>query len=102
MHASNAATLPDPEATVTQKGQITIPKEIRQRLGLKPRDRVRFHVVEGGVTLARAGASVVERTAGVVTPLNRPEDFRALREAFEEGVAGEVIESMNREAGKRK
>lgn len=100
MHASNAG-LPELESTVTQKGQVTIPKEIRQRLGLKPRDRVRFHVQEGAVTLARASASVVERTAGAVTPLHGPEDLEALREGFEEGVAQEVIESMSREPGGR-
>jgi AbrB family looped-hinge helix DNA binding protein len=28
------------ETTLTQKGQVTIPREICSRLGLKPRDRV--------------------------------------------------------------
>lgn len=30
------------EATVTSKGQITIPKKIRERLGLKPGAKVTF------------------------------------------------------------
>ncbi|NIQ06085.1 MAG: AbrB/MazE/SpoVT family DNA-binding domain-containing protein [Candidatus Korarchaeota archaeon] len=30
------------EATVTSKGQITIPKKIRERLGLKPGTKVTF------------------------------------------------------------
>jgi len=34
------------EAKVTSKGQITVPKDVRLRLGLKPGDRVRF-IVEG-------------------------------------------------------
>jgi AbrB family looped-hinge helix DNA binding protein len=29
-------------ATMTSKGQLTIPKEIRERLGLKPGDKVDF------------------------------------------------------------
>lgn len=29
-------------ATITSKGQLTVPKEIRDRLGLKPGDRVEF------------------------------------------------------------
>ena len=35
-------------ATMTSKGQITIPKEIRDRLGLKTGDKVVFHLLEGG------------------------------------------------------
>ena len=31
-----------PRSTVTSKGQITIPKEIRDQMGLKPGDRVDF------------------------------------------------------------
>jgi len=32
---------------VTRKGQVTIPKDIRERLGIKPGSSVRFGVVEG-------------------------------------------------------
>lgn len=32
--------------SVTSKGQVTIPVEIREKLGIKPHDRVRF-VIEG-------------------------------------------------------
>ena len=48
-------------ATVTSKGQITIPKEIRDRLGLSPGDGLEFVVdAEGnlvGKPLRRSGAS---------------------------------------------
>ena len=33
--------------TVTQKGQVTIPKDIREKLGIKPGNSVRFRVIEG-------------------------------------------------------
>ena len=33
--------------TVTQKGQVTIPKDIREKLGIKPGSSVRFRVIEG-------------------------------------------------------
>ena len=32
------------EATVTSKGQITLPKLLRERLGLRRGSRIRFHV----------------------------------------------------------
>ena len=40
-------------STVTTKGQITIPQEIRHRLGVKPGDRVRFRELENGVVIER-------------------------------------------------
>lgn len=39
-------------ATVTSKGQVTIPLEIRRRLGLEKGDSVDF-IVEDGVTIIR-------------------------------------------------
>jgi antitoxin PrlF len=30
------------EATITSKGQVTIPKAVRERMGLRPGDRIRF------------------------------------------------------------
>ena len=36
------------EATVTSKGQITLPKELRQRLGLQQGSKVRFSIPAKG------------------------------------------------------
>lgn len=77
------------ETTVTQKGQVTIPARIRSRLGLKPHDKVRFEVV-GETVIIRPAPSKVLRWYGSVTPKERPEDFRKIREEFEQGVAEEV------------
>lgn len=38
-------------ATVTSKGQITIPQEVRKRLGLKQGDQVAFEVQDGIIVL---------------------------------------------------
>ena len=35
-------------STLTSKGQVTIPKEIRTRLGLKPGDRLDFQLDDDG------------------------------------------------------
>ena len=78
------------ETTLTQKGQVTIPLEIRRRLDLKPRDRVRF-VVEGEhVHITKASSRILQGYKSV-QPQHKPEDFRAVREKFEKGVAEEVI-----------
>jgi antitoxin PrlF len=81
------------ETTVTQKGQVTIPQEVREAIGLKPRDRVRF-AVEGDRVILRRADSAILAGYGSATPRQRPEDFRAVREhverAIAEDVAGEV------------
>ena len=41
-----------PSSIISSKGQITIPQEIRQRLGLKEGDRVEF-VIDKGRTIIR-------------------------------------------------
>jgi len=55
---------------ITSKGQVTIPVEIRERLGLLPETEVVFEVVGGAVKLrktpgaSRRGAAVVARLKG--------------------------------------
>lgn len=46
-------TVMDVPATVTSKGQITIPKSVRDALGLKEGDRVLFRVLAGRAVLAK-------------------------------------------------
>lgn len=78
------------ETTVTEKGQVTIPQEIRRLMGLQPRDKVRFEVEDGTVKISRAESKIL-KWAGSVKPRNKPEDFAKIREEFERGVAEEVI-----------
>ena len=40
------------KGTLSSKGQITLPQEIRRRMGLKQGDQVEF-VIEGGRTILR-------------------------------------------------
>jgi AbrB family looped-hinge helix DNA binding protein len=78
------------ESSMTQKGQVTIPAEIRERLGLKPRDRVRFEMKDDLVTLSPVPSKVLHHF-GTVTPRTRPEDWRAVRDEVEEMMAADVV-----------
>lgn len=42
------------KSSVSSKGQVTIPKEIRQRLGLGPGVEIHFEVVDGAAVLTKA------------------------------------------------
>lgn len=80
-------------ATVTSKGQVTIPVEVRRALGIKPRDRVAFTLTDGGATV-RPAVSALDRIAGSVKPRKTPEDFAELRQLVKEEVARRVREEM--------
>ena len=54
------------EATVTSKGQITIPVGIRKSLGLKPRDRVVFTRLSDGTVVMRAKTRSILDLVGTV------------------------------------
>ena len=41
-------------ATMTSKGQTTIPKDIRERLGLKAHDQLHFTLLPDGTVIMRA------------------------------------------------
>jgi AbrB family looped-hinge helix DNA binding protein len=58
-------------ATVTSKGQVTIPVEVRKELGLEQGDRVEF-VPQGDGFLMRASSRGVTRLAGFFGPHRGP------------------------------
>jgi AbrB family looped-hinge helix DNA binding protein len=76
-------------STVTSKGQVTLPVEIRRLLHIEPRDRVAF-VVDGDQVKLKRTVSVARRTAGMLAS-----DLPALsseeeREAAEQAIADEA------------
>ena len=42
------------DATLTAKGQTTIPKDIRDGMGLRPKDRIHFTLLADGTVIMRA------------------------------------------------
>jgi AbrB family looped-hinge helix DNA binding protein len=53
-------------ATVTSKGQITLPKAVRERLHLDTGDRVDFVVKENGEVVLRPFGSDVQELRGLL------------------------------------
>ena len=55
---------------VSSKGRITVPQEIRKRLGLEPGDRVEFVLEEGRTVIrpVRPEANPFEKYIGIAGP----------------------------------
>ncbi len=79
-------------AKVTSKGQITLPKAIRDALGLDESSVVQFELTDGGALLTPAGGGFLARM-GTVKPRHRPEDWDAIRKATAEAVGRGTVES---------
>ena len=78
------------QSVVTSKGQTTIPKEIRELLKLKPKDRLFYLVEEGKVILKPLQGDILE-LRGSVPAREQPEDFDAVRAATRKAVAKKIV-----------
>ena len=54
------------DATLTSKGQTTIPKEIRDSLGMKPGDRMTFTLMPDGTVVMRVKTKTVSDLVGML------------------------------------
>ena len=68
-----------PSAKLTSKGQITVPKEVREALGLHTGDRLAFLVCEDGTVQVKAETV----------------DLMSLRGSVRTQVKGVSVEAMN-------
>ena len=62
-------------SSVSPKGQITLPAEIRRELGIEPRDQVAITLVNGTVQVIPA-AQRLRRHFGSVPPLSPRRDWK--------------------------
>ena len=83
------------ESALTVKGQATIPKAIREHLGLNPGDRIKFFVhPDGSVVLLPKLPSAALR--GVVKPGRRPVTLGKMRDAVAAGAAESAVRLRRR------
>lgn len=80
-------------STMTSKGQVTVPVEIRRALGLKAQDKLVFRVVEGRVEIEPLPMSL-EEAYGSVPSLTQPEDFSSIRAVAREERAERAIQKL--------
>jgi AbrB family looped-hinge helix DNA binding protein len=73
-------------ATITSKGQTTIPKDIRDRLRLEPGDRVEFIAQNDGTALIVPAKLTLADLRGCLPPPKRPLSLGELDAAVGEAV----------------
>jgi len=77
-----------PSAKVTSKGQITIPQEIRERMGVSEGDRVEFvYLDDGGFALKPATRSIKELKGIIPLRRRRPVTLEEMDDAIAAGAA---------------
>ncbi|MGH7562940.1 MAG: AbrB/MazE/SpoVT family DNA-binding domain-containing protein [Gemmatimonadota bacterium] len=88
-----------PKSTLTSKGQVTIPKPVRDRLGLRPGDRLEFTVEpDGRMTIEPLGPEGEQRPlAGYLNDrirVGKSLTVEQLDRSMREYVARDVISSL--------
>src|SRR5712692_3153673 len=75
------------ESAITVKGQATIPKAIREHLGLKPGDRIKFFVHPDGSVVLLPKLSASSLRGIIKSRRRRPVTIAEMTEAAVEGAA---------------
>jgi antitoxin PrlF len=73
------------ESTITIKGQTTLPKDVRQALGLQPGDRVRYLILDDGEVRLVRSRSVMSLAGLLKDKVVRPVSLDEMEEAIAKG-----------------
>ena len=71
-------------ATITSKGQVTIPKDVRSRLGIGAGDRVEFVEIQDGVFQIVAATQDIQALKGIVPKPKKPVTIEEMNQAIAE------------------
>lgn len=80
-----------PISVLTRKWQTTIPKDVRNLLGLKPKDRI-FYLIEGERVVLKPLKGNILDLRGSVNTKEKPIDFKKLRDNTRKKVARRIVE----------
>lgn len=78
-----------PTATITSKGQITIPQQVRSDMGITAGDRVDFIRMEDGHYAVVPASHSIKSLKGIIPRPDRHVSLEDMRAAIEAGATGE-------------
>ncbi len=76
-------------ATLTSKGQLTLPVQIRRKLHLNPGDRIEFTLTASGRLEGVPVRKNVSELKGILPAPERKVSLSDMRKAVEEGASGD-------------
>ena len=86
-----------PSSTLTSKGQTTIPREIRERLRIRPGDRLDFVAHDDGTVTLHARNRHVSELAGLLyRPGRKPATIRDMHDAVTDGAVERFLRSSRK------
>lgn len=74
-------------SSITRKGQVTIPAEVRKRLGVGTPDKIAFVLEDSGTVALRQATRTLRTLRGIVPPLpgeESPDFGNQIEQAMEE------------------
>jgi AbrB family looped-hinge helix DNA binding protein len=74
-----------PVATLTSKGQVTIPREVRRALRIEAGDRIAFEVTSEGTVTVRPQTTSLLALAGTLVPRRRGVSLSDMDRAIRSG-----------------
>lgn len=72
-------------ATISAKGQITIPARVRKQLGVGPDDKVAL-IFRGNEVILKPLKGTIQNLRGSIPPRQQPEDLEEVREKVKAAV----------------
>lgn len=81
-----------PIAVLTSKGQMTIPREIRESLKLRPSDKIVIVLEKGQAILKPLRGNIMDLADSVEIPKSeKPIDFQKVREKVKKRIARTAV-----------
>jgi AbrB family looped-hinge helix DNA binding protein len=93
MKDNEMTTIRHYHTTLTERGQVTLPAEIRKKLGVRPKEEVTFEV-EGDTIRIVPSRFTVESVRGSVPPLAERRPLKEIFDIAAEEHAGHAVDEM--------
>ncbi len=94
MKDNEEITMQQYHTTLTERGQVTLPVEIRKRLGVKPKEKVTFEV-DGDTIRIVPSKYTVESVRGSVPALAERRSLAEIYDIAREEHARHILDEMN-------